>query len=348
MIESLEHRECLIRIAEKLRPLKQSIPTDDNGNPTEEYLEYLSLMFPLKVAEIIQFLKPIPRFTFLGRLSKKVGRPKDEIKEILEKPANQLYLVKFKGLYALPLPLFVFDGPFILKSSYDGEHGKKFAKLGKKNFDEGYYKVWETHEDGTPEMRVLAVDVEIERNSVILPADEILKLIKKSKSFAKVPCACRNREEALGNRRCKHIYPIHSCLLMGRYGKFIKEYKDPYILEISRDEAIEHVKKSAKLGLVLTSENVKNRSKIICSCCDCCCTFMKGLLNLGNPKAMAKGYYTFHIDTNLCVGCGTCKKWCKFNAIHIDEIGIIDTEKCMGCGLCTLNCQKNAIYKEKL
>jgi len=347
MIETQEHRESLTVIAEKLRPLKQSIPTDDMGNPTEDYLEYLSLMFSPEVAKVAKTLKPFPKFTPINLISRKTGVPKKELKALFSNTSKKMYLVNVGPMYALPTPLFVFDGPFILKSSYNGENGRKFAELGKKNFEEGYWKVWETHADGTPEMKVLAVDVELENNSVVLPSDEIMKIIKQSKSFAVVPCACRNREEILGNRKCKDKYPIHTCLLLGFYGKMLgTKFADSEIKVISRDEAIEHVKKSAELGLVLTSENVENRSKIICSCCECCCSFMTGLLNYGNKQAMKKAKYTFLVDNEKCIGCGICKTRCKFNAVKIEKEASIDSSLCLGCGLCAVTCSQKAISKE--
>ena len=41
MIESEEHKENLIKFAEKLRNIPQSFPKDENGRPVEKYLEYL-------------------------------------------------------------------------------------------------------------------------------------------------------------------------------------------------------------------------------------------------------------------------------------------------------------------
>jgi len=347
MIVSNEHRESLNAIAEKLRPLKQSIPTDGKGNPTEEYLEYLSLMFSDDVARVAKELKPFPKVTPLILLSKKVNMSIKELKRLLEEPSKKLYLVNVGPLYALPTPLFVFDGPFILKSSYASENGRQFAELGKKNFEKGYWKVWQTHADGTPEMRVLAVDVEVKDNSVVLPSEEILKIINQSKSFAVVPCACRNREETLGTRKCKDKYPIHTCLLLGFYGKMLgTRFADSEIQMITKEEAIAHVKKSAELGLVLTSENVENKSKIICSCCECCCSFMTGLLDYGNKLAMKKAMYTFKINTDKCIGCGMCLKSCKFKAIELNESAKVLDEICMGCGLCALACPQKAFKNE--
>jgi hypothetical protein len=54
MIKSEEHKQDLIEIAKKLEYKSQSYPKDNDGEPTETYLEYLSLMYNPKIAEIVK------------------------------------------------------------------------------------------------------------------------------------------------------------------------------------------------------------------------------------------------------------------------------------------------------
>ncbi len=46
-----------------------------------------------------------------------------------------------------------------------------------------------------------------------------------------------------------------------------------------------------------------------------------------------------------CVGCGACVAACKFDAIHINDLGCaeVDEEKCIGCGACTRKCPRGII-----
>ncbi|MGN0205130.1 MAG: 4Fe-4S binding protein [Coprococcus sp.] len=46
-----------------------------------------------------------------------------------------------------------------------------------------------------------------------------------------------------------------------------------------------------------------------------------------------------------CVGCGICVEACKFDAIHINDIGVaeVDEAKCIACGKCTRECPKQII-----
>ncbi|MHA1241640.1 MAG: hypothetical protein ACTSQU_12790 [Promethearchaeota archaeon] len=60
MIASEEYKEDLIKIAKKLERSSQSYPKDENGEPTGTYLEYLSLMYNPKIAEIVKELPVFP------------------------------------------------------------------------------------------------------------------------------------------------------------------------------------------------------------------------------------------------------------------------------------------------
>ena len=57
MIVDENHRKNLLNIAKKLKYAWYSVPTDEAGNPTETYLEYLSLMYNPEIAELVQALE---------------------------------------------------------------------------------------------------------------------------------------------------------------------------------------------------------------------------------------------------------------------------------------------------
>lgn len=45
-----------------------------------------------------------------------------------------------------------------------------------------------------------------------------------------------------------------------------------------------------------------------------------------------------------CLGCGSCVKACKFDAIHmVDGVALVDKEKCVACEACVKTCPKNII-----
>ena len=52
------------------------------------------------------------------------------------------------------------------------------------------------------------------------------------------------------------------------------------------------------------------------------------------------------VDPELCVGCGTCERWCAEGAVRIGENGkaAVDPDRCVGCGRCLVHCPADAVY----
>ncbi len=349
MIVSEQHRENLIKIAKKFERKSQSFPQDDNGEPTEAYLEYISMMFSLEVAEIVKDLEVFPKTTSLFKLAKMLNRDRNDIEKILEEPSSRFFITKASKYYALPTPLFIYDAPFVLKKNYDSEEVKQFAKLSKHFFEKDkYYKRWETSRKGTPRMRILPVQEELEPETTILPVEEVYSVIDKFDNFALIPCPCRKRTEVIGIRKCKDKYPILNCILMGRMAQMMNLIEDPVNRQVSKEEVIENVKKSAELGLVLATDNHASNTVILCSCCECCCGMLRGICEFDNPRAIAKSNFVAQVDKDACIGCETCLSRCKFGAIIVDTTAEIDSQKCMGCGLCAVTCPEKALSMKRL
>jgi ferredoxin len=67
-----------------------------------------------------------------------------------------------------------------------------------------------------------------------------------------------------------------------------------------------------------------------------------------NVELMARAEHVAHIDTNSCIGCGSCVKACQFNAINSIHLNgehqaQINPYKCFGCGLCRNECELESI-----
>ncbi|MFX1450641.1 MAG: ATP-binding protein [Promethearchaeota archaeon] len=347
---SAEYHEALIKIAKKLSESSMSIPIDENGEPTETYIEYLSLLYNPKDAEIVQELEVFPKNISLTKLSKRLGRDKKELTDLLDPLSKKGSVFKMGKTYAIPVPLEIFDMPFMIKEVYEGKNAKKLAELSRKFFeDEGYYKIWETTEDGIPRTRILTVSEKIEPGHEILPIDEVYNIIEKNTSFALVPCPCRNRFEIEGIRKCKNRYPIHNCVLLGAFAEKVISMGDPVARRASKVEVTRLTQDSAKRGLIHTTDNFIG-SNIICSCCECCCVMLAGLTRPGleNPRAIARANYIARVNKRACTACELCLTRCKFNAISIENTSVIDESKCMGCGLCAVTCPNNAIKMYRL
>ncbi|MHA1257109.1 MAG: hypothetical protein ACTSPS_16080, partial [Promethearchaeota archaeon] len=136
-----QHRKDLITIAKKMTrkmhamPLDENGPKDDNGyptEPTETYLEYLSLLYDDKIANIATHLGVLPNMLSLSKLAKEVDMDKTELEELLSDSVESMYIIKFGNQYALADPLFIYDAPFIIKKNYEGPDALKLAELSRK------------------------------------------------------------------------------------------------------------------------------------------------------------------------------------------------------------------------
>lgn len=344
MIVNDKHRQNLLNIANRLH----FIPTNEDGDPTETYLEYLSLMYDPEIAELIQHLELFPKMMSILKFSKKVNMDKNELANKLDRLTKGGLIVKLGRHYSLITPLFAHDSPFVYAVNYNSEKAKKFAELGTKYYyEEGYYKKFQTTKDGTPRQRILTVSEKIDPKDEIVPIEEVYTILDQFDDFAQIPCACRNREEINGTRKCKDKYPIHNCLILGLYAKGALEMGDPVIKAISKEEAKALMKEASELGLVHTTDNKGKNVRLICSCCECCCGMLTGLTKFDNPRAIGKANYIAKVDTELCVGCETCIERCKFGAITVNDVSEINLEKCLGCGLCAVTCPSNAIIMKR-
>jgi len=348
MIESEQHKADLIKIAEKLKFKSQSYPKDDNGVPTKNYLQYLSLMYNPEIAKIVLKLPVFPETMSIVKLSKLLNVDKNVLIAQMEEHAKRGFILKLGRQYAQPMPLFIYDMPFILRENIERDDVVKFAELSRKFYtDDKYYKTWQNSREGVPRFRVLTVSEEIESDREIIPIEEVYSVIDKWNDFAIIPCPCRQRAEVEGIRECKDKYPIHNCVLFGPYAKAVLEMGDPDIKAASKEEIKKITKSASEIGLVHCTDNRAENCSILCACCECCCGMLKGLTRLDNPRAIANANYISTVDKDLCAACGTCKERCKFGAITVDEIAYVNTDKCVGCGLCAVTCPNDAITMER-
>ncbi len=341
-------------VAKTLEKGWQGIPVNAKGEPTENYIEYLGMMFSPKIAQIVKHLEVFPATSSIVKLAKKANLDKNSLKEKLEEVIQRGFVFNLGTQYALPPPMMVRNAPFIIEKNYGDPHFKlkEFAEVGRKWFEgDKYYKRWETTQKGTPRMRVVTVSEEVEPTHQIAPIEEIYAIIDQNDKYPVVvfPCPCRQRWDALGERKCKDKYPIHNCLNIGPHAMALLQQNDPNIKIISKEEAKKITRQAAELGLVHAIDNTAKMTSIICACCECCCGILAGLTRFDNPRAIAKANFIANVDEDLCAGCGTCEnERCKFKAITVDIVAKVNVDRCMGCGLCAVTCPQNAIVMKRM
>ena len=69
MIVNEEYRQDLIRYAKEYKYSSQSYPADENGEPKEAYLEYLSLMYEPDIVKLLFQLPIFPKTISIVKLA---------------------------------------------------------------------------------------------------------------------------------------------------------------------------------------------------------------------------------------------------------------------------------------
>ncbi len=343
-MSSIEIKDPYEIILQKMRKYPNDIPIVD-GEISQAFREYIKLLFTPEEAEIAQYLDIRPLST--REISKRIGKTRKETKKILAEMTDKGVIQDIGG-YSYFLTM-----AHLLNIGF--KYSKALERLGKKGAElylqffikEKYYKRYESSDAGTSLMRVIPIGQSIDSQSQILNVEEIHKIMDEcQKPIVITDCPCRNRTEILEIRECKDKFPIkESCFQLGIFGKYFLDRGEGR--ELTIEEAHEVVDKLSKLGLVFTTENVKQHNhQVICCCCSCCCSLLRGMTRFEekNENCISKSNYISIVDEDLCKGCELCSKRCPFNAITIEnKKASVDIEKCFGCGVCGVTCPNGAI-----
>ncbi len=188
----------------------------------------------------------------------------------------------------------------------------------------------------TPLMRVVAVEKSVTATDRIHPYEEVYALIKSANYIAVTNCACR-----VSVAKCDK--PKDVCLIFDGAAEFLVERG--FARHISKDEGIKVLDRAEESGLVHTSNNSGDRASVICNCCPCCCTILRGRTQLKHPHAFEPSRFEARINDAECTGCGICAdERCPMKAVEMREgAAVVDTKECIGCGLCASGCPAGAI-----
>lgn len=200
-----------------------------------------------------------------------------------------------------------------------------------------------------PQDKVIPINIEVEKeNDLVLPSQVIEYFIKKSNyHWVMNFCICRD------SMQCKD-YPINlGCLFLGEAVLGINPQLGRLV---SKEEALEHIKKCREAGLVhMIGRNrldkqwlgVKPGEKLlsICNCDPCCCLWrISPILDPKIGKKIQRMQGVKVRVTDDCIGCGTCIKGiCFVDAIKLIDNHAIINDECRGCGRCVDICPQKAI-----
>jgi len=313
------------------------------------FLDFLGLLYTPEQAEVVQHLKMGARsMVSAADMARLTGKSPDEVERLLEPLARDGRVMGFGGSYCLPpIPMFLNHHQF---KPDIGPHDLDAAKLYQRFFiEDGYYKYYESSEQGTQLMRVIPVQRSVRPGQKILDSEEAHRIIDAVSNLSLVPCPCRTRTEKLGIRECKDEYPVGSCIMVETSALYFQHIGVGK--KVTREEAKKYFDEMQDLGLVATTENYEDAGHaVICLCCGCCCSQLRGRTRWDNPEAVAPSNFVAE-SSEECVLCGNCEGRCFFGAITRDEDlerSVVDPDKCMGCGVCTLTCEQGALRLKRL
>jgi NAD-dependent dihydropyrimidine dehydrogenase PreA subunit len=187
--------------------------------------------------------------------------------------------------------------------------------------------------------KVIPVQQALESLQWVLPTQQVLEILRNSRSFALAKCLCRTK-----HKRCDN--PLEVCFYTNDVADKMVEHGSARRVDL--EGAVEALRQANEHGLVhLTIYNPEQHVYALCSCCECCCHDIEFMKKLGRPDLVAHADYVAVVDTDACRQCGACAERCVFGARSGEPGAVaIHQDKCYGCGLCVSICESNAIRME--
>jgi ferredoxin len=339
-----------INLWKKLNENFQTAPTDPDGNPQSSFIKHLELSYTPEEADLLQHMDRPGRFTSTTDLADLAGKPLEYVEKILDNVHKKNGLIGMGGFYSLPPMPLLFNRhmfyPEVKPSDLEA------AELYQDYFiKDKFYRYYEGSMKGTPIFRTIPVEMSIEQQQRVLPAEEAHDFILNHapQELALVPCPCRTRTEKMGVRECRDKFPVASCIMLGAtalHFEFLGMGK-----RVTRQEAIEYFDEMQELGLVGQTDNSITDNSIICLCCGCCCSQLRGRTRWGNMDAILPSNF-IPAPGDDCIGCGLCTQRCLLDALRMDDETdrpVVDPDKCIGCGVCALTCPQEtlALYRHE-
>ena len=320
-------------IYEQLREILDAHPsTAPKGASIDEILRILFAPEEASTAVRMSF-KP----KSAASLAVSTGVSENETEKRLESMADKGIIFSKnkdgKKLYGLvPVIPGVFEFPF-MKGGGTPMHDR-LAKLWEEYHHESLGASFAGNP--TPLTRVVAIEKSVMPQDRIHPYEGVKRLIENANYVALTQCACR-----VSVSKCDK--PKEVCHIFDGVGEFLVERG--FACHISKEEGVDVLNQAEAAGLVHTSNNSADKVSVICNCCPCCCTVLRGRTQLNHPHAFEPSRFAAIVNSNDCITCGLCAdERCPMQAIEIKEdAAFVNEEICIGCGLCVSTCPTGAM-----
>ncbi len=337
----MTQKDVYQRLAEHLSSLGMGYPY------REELVAILKENFTPLEAEVALAIptKPVPLEPVeVDEIKKGLDLPEEKLVEILEGLSRRglLYSGRTdqggKG-FALQQVGFGFPQTFFWKNE-DTPHARKMAAMTAK-----YFNRTVTREafsgPATKPYRYIPVGRTVPTTKqAIFPFEMMETVIEKAEVIAVAHCGCRVAYRLAG-KGCEH--PTEVCMKYNDMARYVID--KGFAREISKQEALELIRKSEEAGLVHFVDNAEGEIQHNCNCCGCACWNVGSIKRRKIPRdALMATYFMRDTDKEACTGCGACVEICPVEALRLEEdVPVVDEAWCIGCGVCATVCPTDAV-----
>jgi len=306
---------------------------------SEQLIELVCHLFNPQEADVARYL-PFYLPKSVAKIARRARRNPDEIQIILDTLAQRRVIFSTeKGYFLLPLMPGMFE--YLLMDGRDTPWHRRYGQLITSLFSTGYTRGYST--TSSPIIRNIPVETAVEPLNRIVDSDLMSEMIASHEKLAVLNvCQCRQSHMFSGHE-CKRSGPEDGCLVFGSFAESTVENGNGRF--VSKEEMHDIVLDRWEKNLVFFSANIEPSSpNAICTCCDCCCHYMKAVNLFDGGVSLAPPHFFAHVDESLCNSCGKCTKVCNTHAHTIrDKTHFFALEKCIGCGLCVDACAQKAV-----
>jgi len=314
-------------LAQLLNSLPNGFPAAQDGS----HLRLLEYLFTPAEAALAAELSPKPETprAIASRIDRNAAAIRSQLKDMARKGLITAGRAEGGLGYALM--------PFVV-GIYEMQAGRIDTELARR-FEDYFHAAFHQTLSVQPAFhRVVPVQESVKADISIAPFESAVGIIERASAWAVTDCICR-KQTALIGRPCQH--PVEACMIMsstpgafhGRNG----------VKELSKQEALDLLRKVAEAGLVHSVANTREGNWYICNCCTCSCGILRGMAEGGMASVIARSGFFCQVDEAACSACGLCAERCPFDAISVDGTARVEKIRCAGCGVCTVMCPSGAL-----